>query len=99
VAISTEPLVAEPDAGIAWLAAASRALQKLGWAEGLRACVEMPSASKRRSAREVEAIASALRSAPAFGSGRVQIADGPRWKLVVVTEPCPAPARQGTTAR
>ena len=88
LAISPEPLVAEAEAGLAWLPSAERALGWLTEVDGLYGCVEAPSTPKKKPNREIEIVTAALYALPAFRTDRLQIREGARWRAVVSTGRC-----------
>lgn len=88
LAISPEPLVAEPEGGLAWFPGAERALAWLTEVDGLYGCVEAPPTPKKKPNREIEVVTAALYSLPAFRTDRLQIREGARWRAVVSTSSC-----------
>jgi hypothetical protein len=91
LAISPEPIIAEPDGGLEWLPNAERALAWLDEVDGLHGCVEVPSMPEGKPSKELEAVAATLRSLPAFQKNLLRIQEGVRWRAIVSTSPC-APA-------
>jgi uncharacterized hydrophobic protein (TIGR00271 family) len=92
VAVPPGPMEAAPEAGIAWLPGAIRALEAVSAAEVLSGCVEVPVVPVGSPLfKEVTAITAALRASPTFQSSRIHIADGKRWSAVVSTAPCEDP--------
>jgi hypothetical protein len=97
IVVSPEPVVAEPGAGLAWLAAARPSLDVLDAVEALHGCVEAPQGKKGKAAGYVEPILAALRRSPGFQSGRLRIDQGAHWRAVVSLAPCTEP-RNGDAA-
>lgn len=89
VAISPEPVVAEPAEPQAFLRLALPALAHMNEVQGLYGCVEAPMGPSQKPTKEAEMVLSILRSMPAYEAKRLLVIDGERWRVVVTTEPCP----------
>jgi uncharacterized hydrophobic protein (TIGR00271 family) len=87
-AVSPEPVVAEPAAGMAWLPDALRVLHSIHWAEALRACVEAPASARARPIKDAASVLAVLRATPTAEDGRLYIMEGARWSVVASIEPC-----------
>lgn len=104
VAISPEPVVAEPNEGRKFFRAALATLEPLHEAQELQACVEVPQEpaqkqktsngkpSKKEPTNEGESdialVVEQLRALPLHDAKRLVLTDGERWRLVLKTEPC-----------
>jgi uncharacterized hydrophobic protein (TIGR00271 family) len=93
LAISPEPILAEPGDGLAWLPNAERVLAWLNEVDGLYGCVEMPSTpkNKKKPSSEIDVVTGALRSLPASRTDRLHLREGVRWRAIVSTSPCAPP--------
>jgi len=107
VAIPSEPIVAEPESAGTWLPLALGALAHVDAVERLFGCAEVPvnkngngpearngngRESKNGKGKDGEAIAALLRAFPAYAQKRLEVREGPRYRMVVSTEACPAPS-------
>ncbi len=88
VAISADPLVAEPADVTKWLPSALDTLRHLDAADGLHACVQAPVGGSHKPTKESESMVAVLRALTAYREKRLVIEEGAQWKLVVSTEPC-----------
>jgi uncharacterized hydrophobic protein (TIGR00271 family) len=88
VPLSLDPITAEPEAGLAWLPRAVRALDAVSAVETLHACVEVPAGMKGAALNEANAAAAVLRGLPASQAGRVRFTEGALWRALVSIEPC-----------
>lgn len=84
VAISSEPVVAEPTEVRAFIHAALPLLEHVRGQSWLYGCVEMP----QKSTKESEWVAELFRGLPVFDSLRITVNEGERRRAVVKVEPC-----------
>ncbi|HRI63724.1 MAG TPA: DUF389 domain-containing protein, partial [Polyangium sp.] len=88
VAISTEPVVAEPAEAREFVRSVLTRLEHFHEFQGLYACVEAPIGPAQKPTKEVEMAVDLLHALPAHESKRLMIGSGERWRMVVTTEEC-----------
>lgn len=92
VAVSPDPIEAEPADAEKWLSLALGRLAHVEGSDAFHGCVEAPVGAASKPAREAEMVVAALRGLSAYRDKRISIAEGARWKLSISMTPCVEPA-------